>query len=59
MIEMVYVRKKKINGNEYWYASKTKRKDGKVKQETVAYIGPCRKINYGEAKKIAREKSED
>ncbi|MFW5895469.1 MAG: hypothetical protein ACOCT9_01865 [archaeon] len=54
---MVYVRKKRINGNEYWYASKSKRVKGKVKQKTVAYIGPCRKISYGEAQKIAREKS--
>jgi len=53
---MVYIRKKNIYGNEYWYAAKSKRKDGKVKQETVAYIGPCRKLNYGEAQKIARQK---
>jgi len=53
---MVYIRKKNIYGNEYWYAAKSKRKDGKVKQETVAYIGPCKKLNYGEAQEIARQK---
>lgn len=54
---MVYVRKKTIYGNDYWYACKSKRKGKSVKQQTVSYIGPCRKLTKGEAKRIAKEKS--
>ncbi len=53
---MVYVRKKRIYGNEYWYACKSKRTGKSVKQETVLYIGPCRALTKGEAQNIAKKK---
>lgn len=46
---MVYVRKKTIEGNDYWYVCKTRREGDKVIQDTLGYLGPCKDISYEEA----------
>ena len=48
---MVFIVKKKISGNEYYYLNENKRVDGKVKTKTIAYLGKEKK----EAEKKARE----
>ncbi len=48
---MVYLRKKDIYRNDYWYLCRSKRVDGDVKQEVVSYIGSCGSIS--------REKAEE
>lgn len=36
---MAFVRKKTINGREYYYLVENHREDGKVRQKTIAYLG--------------------
>lgn len=38
-IRTVFLRKKRINGSDYWYLVETYREDGKVRQRVVKYIG--------------------
>lgn len=51
---MVYLRKKNIYGNDYWYICRSKRVDGEVKQEIVNYIGPSGSISKQEAEEKKR-----
>jgi len=36
---MVFIRRKRIKGRDYFYLAKTVRRDGKVMQITLEYIG--------------------
>ncbi len=47
----MYIVKKKIKGNEYFYLNKSVREDGKVKSKNVAYLGKTRE----EAEKKSKE----
>lgn len=40
----MYIRKKSINGKEYYYLVEGKLVDGKVKQKVLAYIGNKEKL---------------
>lgn len=52
---MVYIRKKTIYGNDYWYLCESKRKDGVVKQEVVSYLGSCKNISVQEVEEMRRK----
>lgn len=52
---MVYLRKKNIHGSDYWYLCRSKRVDGRVKQEVIKYLGSCDKISSYEAEREKKE----
>lgn len=41
---MAFIRKKKVNGREYYYLVENYRQSGKVRQKTLAYLGPCSSV---------------
>jgi glycyl-tRNA synthetase len=51
---MVFIVKKKIGKNEYYYLRESKRIDGKVVAKTIAYLGKDRKGAEEKAAEIAR-----
>lgn len=53
----MFVVKKTISGNDYYYLRRSERKDGKVKAVTVAYLGKNKKEAEKKAKEIERKLS--
>lgn len=53
---MVFIVKKKIHGNEYYYLRESKRVDGKVKSIDLGYLGKTKKQAEKKAKEILKNK---
>jgi len=51
----MFIVKKTISGNDYYYLRRSERKDGKVKAVTVAYLGKNKKEAEKKAKEIERK----
>ncbi|MFH1787291.1 MAG: glycine--tRNA ligase [archaeon] len=49
---MVFIVKKNIKGNEYYYLNENKRVEGKVKTKSIAYLGKDKKQAEKKAKEI-------
>ena len=52
---MVFIVKKNIKGNEYYYLNENKRQGGKVKTKTLAYLGKTRKQAEEKMKQFLKE----
>ena len=40
----MFLRKKRINGSDYWYLVENKREEGRVRQKVIRYIGGKEKL---------------
>ena len=54
----MFIVKKKIGNEEYYYLRQSKRIDGKVKAITLAYLGKEKKLAELKAKKIGKKLTE-
>ncbi|MDD5700216.1 MAG: glycine--tRNA ligase [Candidatus Nanoarchaeia archaeon] len=56
---MVFIVKKKIHGNDYFYLNENKRVEGKVKTKTIAYLGKDKKEAEKKMKEIIEKKGRE
>jgi len=56
---MVFIVKKNIHGNDYYYLNENKREGNKVKTKTLAYLGKTRKDAEKKKKEFLKKKDND